>query len=212
MIGYSICFSADGDVAEVEFRDRFAPSTVMAVILEIKQDPRYASLSGVLWDLSAADLSALTIESLREIFATQKAVYPSKTLRVACVISSESDAYILKLWAEGFNDARPNQRRWFFDSAEARAWLRLDSDPTSGRRRPGSQVIAFDGDSTEQRRCETFGATANRYPLRSFRNGQPPFQHDHGWDAGIVERPGAFGAGAWTVVDRLPISDQAART
>lgn len=123
---YTVSFSADNVVAEIAFRDRFVAHTILPAILELKRLGDYQTLQAVMWDLRQADLSDLTIDSLREIFRSKNELAPAKQLRVACVVSTETDSHILKLWAEGFDDEKPNLRRWFLDKDEAIAWLRQD--------------------------------------------------------------------------------------
>lgn len=123
MQSYRITYSAGGHVAEVVLRGKFLPSTVMPVIVELRRYNSDGRLDGVLWDLREADLSDLTIAALRDIFRSKNALTPVKRLRIACLVATEGDAQILKLWAEGFDDDRPHHRRWFFDREEGLAWL-----------------------------------------------------------------------------------------
>ena len=120
---YSLRFSEDGSVCEIDFRDSFAFEHIFVVIQSLKEDIRYGGLRSVLWDLRRADLSNLTLSDLRSIFARQKQISPTKYLRVACVISSDVDSYILRLWQDAGVDGNPNLRRWFLDMDSAREWL-----------------------------------------------------------------------------------------
>ncbi|MDF1792993.1 MAG: hypothetical protein P1U88_13835 [Thalassobaculaceae bacterium] len=109
-------------------RDRFVPETIIPIIQELKGLDPDGRRKGVVWDLRDADLSQLTSAALRDIFRSKNERSPYRYLRIACVVSSEIDSHILKLWAEGFDDARPYHRRWFFDLAEAVAWLLQTED------------------------------------------------------------------------------------
>lgn len=120
---YSLHFSENGSVCEIDFRDSFAFENIFVVIRALKEDVRYDALRGVLWDLTRADLSNLTLSDLRNIFARQKQVSPTKYLRVACLISSDADSYILRLWQDAGVDGNPNLRRWFLEMDAAREWL-----------------------------------------------------------------------------------------
>lgn len=120
---FSLHFAEDGSVCEIEFRDSFAFENIFVVIRTLKEDLRYDSLRGVLWDLRHADLSSLTLSDLRNIFTRQKQISPTKFLRVACVIASDVDGYILRLWQDAGLDGNPNLRRWFLDMDAAREWV-----------------------------------------------------------------------------------------
>ena len=120
--GERVAFLEAGRIAEITFNDRIHIETMMPVIVGLKKDARYAGLNGVVWDLRDADLSVLTLQTLKDIFSTQKSIPPTKTLRVACVIASDSDSDILKLWETGLHSANPNHRKWFLDLTAARAW------------------------------------------------------------------------------------------
>jgi hypothetical protein len=123
---YELDFDEDGTVCTIDFRDRFVAENIFVVIGHLKKDPRYEVLQGVVWNLRHADLSSLTLSELKDIFTRQKQMSPSKFLRVACVISSDVDSYILKLWQDIRLDANPNQRRWFFNMEDARVWVRSE--------------------------------------------------------------------------------------
>lgn len=141
MNGYSISFNAERDVAEIDFRDRFVAETIIPIIQELKTIATGVERKGIVWDLRQADLSDLTMASLREIFALKNKIRPIRPLYVACVVSSPTDAHIIKLWAEGFEDTKQYFRRWFFTPQEAHAWIRsqvltepygADDDGTAG--------------------------------------------------------------------------------
>lgn len=120
---YSLHFSDDGSVCEIYFRDSFVPDNIFVVIGAVRDHVRFDVLRGVLWDLRYADLSNLTLADLRDIFARQKQASPAKYLRVACVIASDLDSYILKLWQDTGLDSHPSRRRWFLEMDAAREWL-----------------------------------------------------------------------------------------
>lgn len=124
MTDYSIVYAPEGDIATVHFRQKFVADTVLPAILDLKRYPRHSETVGVLWDLREADLSHLTAATLRDIFKSKNAVEPNKPLRIACLVSTEIDTHILRLWAEGFDDEVPSARRWFLDQEEAMNWLR----------------------------------------------------------------------------------------
>ena len=130
MRGYTVTYAAEGDIAEVRFRERVLAETILPVVLELKRYPDYHALTGVLWDLTDADLSHLTMTALAEVFRSKNAVEPSKPLRIACVVSAEIDTHILRLWAEGFDDDKPISRRWFLDRKEAITWIRRPGGET----------------------------------------------------------------------------------
>lgn len=124
MSGYSITFTAERDVAEIDFRDRFVAEKIIPVIEELRRHGQGVRRKGTIWDLRHSDLSDLTITTLRDVFQlanpTGARVQP---LRIACLVSNPTDAHILKLWAEGFDDDKPYSRRWFFCRSEALAWI-----------------------------------------------------------------------------------------
>lgn len=123
MSGYTITFSAEGDIAAIDFRGRFVAETIIAVIQELKSQRTGVERKGIIWDLRQADLSDLTIAALRDVFQMKNKVRPIRPLSIACVVSNPTDAHIIKLWAEGFDDNKPYRRRWFFDTEEAMAWI-----------------------------------------------------------------------------------------
>ena len=126
MSRHTVTFTAEGDIAEIEFRDSFVTAKIVPIIQALKNNPEAAHIRGVLWDLRQADLSGLTIDTMRDVFRMKNEVQPRVALRIACVVSGPTDTHILKLWAEGFDDAQPHTRRWFFGKREARAWLRSE--------------------------------------------------------------------------------------
>ena len=126
MSRHTVTFSAERDLVEIDFRDRFVTENILAIIHALKALPDADRFRGVLWDLREADLSGLTIGTLRDVFRMKNEGEPRQPLRIACVVSSPTDAHILKLWAEGFDDARPYWRRWFFCRQEALDWLRAE--------------------------------------------------------------------------------------
>lgn len=123
MSDYTITFNAERDVAEIDFRGHFVAETIIPVIQDLKGRATGVDRKGILWDLRQADLSDLTIETLRDLFQMKNKIQPIRPLSIACVVSNPTDALILKLWAEGFDDTRPYSRRWFFSKDEARAWI-----------------------------------------------------------------------------------------
>lgn len=123
MSGFTIAFNAERDVAEIDFRDRFVAETVIPVIRELKTLGAGVERKGIVWDLRQADLSDLTISVLRDVFRLKNEAGPVRPLYIACVVSNPTDAHILKLWAEGFEDSKPYRRRWFFSTQEAHAWI-----------------------------------------------------------------------------------------
>ena len=124
MSGYTITVTDERDVAEIDFRDRFVAETIIPVIQDLKSRSTDVERAGIIWDLRHADLSDLTMENLRDVFQMKNSVQPIPPLRIACVVSNPTDAHILKLWAEGFDDTKPYRRRWFFCRDEALAWIR----------------------------------------------------------------------------------------
>lgn len=123
---YELDFDEDGTVCTIDFKDRFVAANIFAVIGHLKTDPRYEVLRGGVWNLRQAGLSSLTFLGLKDIFARQKQMSPSNFLRVVCVISSNADQYILKLWQDPRLDSNPNARKWFFDMDAARKWVRSE--------------------------------------------------------------------------------------
>jgi hypothetical protein len=123
MNGYAITFNDKRDVAEITFRDRFVAETIIPIIQELKALSTGVDRKGIVWDLRQADLSDLTMETLRDIFQMKNKVQPIRPLWIACVVSNPTDAHILRLWAEGFDDNKPYHRRWFFSTEEAHAWI-----------------------------------------------------------------------------------------
>ena len=123
MQSHKITFSADREIAEIDFHDRFAAPAVIAIIHELKRCAYAGLLKGIVWNLQDADLSDLTMEGMRDIFRVKNEVQPTRALRIACVVAHATDAHIIRLWAEGFTDSNPHQRRWFYSRDEAHAWV-----------------------------------------------------------------------------------------
>ena len=136
MPSHTITYSAERDVAEVDFRDRFVAPAVIPIICELKRCAGAGIRKGIVWNLKDADLSDLTIEGMRDIFRVKNEVQPNRALRIACVVAHATDANIVRLWAEGFSDSNPHHRRWFYCRDEAHAWVRA----AAGAIRPAGAV------------------------------------------------------------------------
>lgn len=68
MSRHTVTFNAERDLVEIDFRDRFVTENILAIIHALKALPDADRFRGVLWDLREADLSGLTIGTLRDVF------------------------------------------------------------------------------------------------------------------------------------------------
>lgn len=136
MARHSITFIDDGTRVEIRFAGQLEAASALSAVFELKSDPRYPGVTGVLWDLTDADLSVITIDVYRTIFTEQTTMPTARSLRIAKLVSGAFDGHILNLWAEGFGDAVGHRRRWFTDRARALAWLRSEADAGPDRPAP----------------------------------------------------------------------------
>lgn len=125
---------ADG-IAVVRCSHEVTSTLILQGLREIPDSDQYPTISGAVWDYRFADLSSLTLDTMKTVWAALAKEPIRPDLRVASVFSGAEDGLILHLWQSAASGRISMERRHFTDMAAARRWVSTGVEPEQ----PGGQ-------------------------------------------------------------------------
>ena len=118
-----IAFDAAAGLFMVRCTHEVNASLILQAIREILDSDQYSTMSGVVWDYRFADLSSITLDTMKTVWASLAAESVRSDLRVASVFSGAQDVLILHLWQSAASGRIGMERRYFTDMKAARRWV-----------------------------------------------------------------------------------------